>query len=355
VLQSDRTVLVDVLRGGPGRIIRAGTPGFPAPLAATAEEHVLLEELGVVSALIVPLAARGQTLGAVTFLMSGSRRRHGAGDLALAEELAARAGVLADNARLYHAAQQASQAKSDFLAAMSHELRTPLTAVIGYTEILADEIVGPLKPIQKEQLTRIRASSEHLLILVEEILTFARLEAGREQLSLQSVDLHDMVDQALTLITVQARARQLEVVVDVPPRGPRFISDAAKLRQILVNLLATAVKFTPRGQVGIRAREVDGWVHFEVWDTGIGIKPEHLDRIFAPFWQVDQKATRSYGGSGLGLAVVRKLSRLLGGDVAVQSEPGKGSRFEVRLPLAGPSDELSEDARSDGRPAPPSS
>lgn len=335
-LDTDRTAIAEVLSGRQPQIVRPGATGLAALLAATNEELELFMELGVTSALIVPLTARGQTLGAVTFLFASSHRRHGPADLALARELAARVAISADNARLYREAQKANQAKSDFLAAMSHELRTPLTAVIGYTEILQDEIVGSLAPIQKEQLSRIRASSEHLLVLVEEILAFARLEAGSDHLSLEPIRVQVPVDQAVTLVATQARVRQLSVVVDVPDDTPPFLADAAKVRQILVNLMANAVKFTQEGEVGVRVRATAEWMTFTVWDTGIGISAEHLNQIFDPFWQVDQKATRAYGGSGLGLAVVRRLARLMGGDVTVNSEPGQGSRFTVRLPLAGP-------------------
>lgn len=351
------SVAAEVIESARGMILRAEVPGFPRPVGLGPDELRVVHDLGVTSAVVVPLRARGQVIGIVIFLMGASRRRHTESDLLLAEELANRAGILVDNARLHRAAQQASKAKSDFLAAMSHELRTPLTAVIGYSEILADEIVGPLTPLQKEQLTRIRASSEHLVVLVDEVLTFARLEAGHEELLLEEVDVQDLIDHAVTIVAVQARVRKLELRTAIPDTPLRFRSDRSKLRQILVNLLANAVKFTRAGEVGVRAQRDDGWVRFVVWDTGIGIAPEHIESIFAPFWQVDQQVTRTFGGSGLGLAVVRRLARLLGGDVTVASKPGEGTEFTVRLPLTGTAPEdarLSSTDPAGGDPTPSS-
>jgi signal transduction histidine kinase len=301
-------------------------------LAADDGQRAALSRLEPRSAISVPLDARGSVLGVLTFVMAHSGRRHTLADLHLATELATRAALLADHARLYRAAQQASQAKSDFLAAMSHELRTPLTAIVGYTDLLIDEIIGPVSPEQKEKLARIRGSSNHLLVLIDEILTFARLEAGRDEVHPAPVMLHEIVDQAVSIIGPQVAVRGLAMRVELPPAPVSLHTDPGRLRQILVNLLANAAKFTSRGEVGIRAAVDDGWATFEVWDTGIGIAREHLDVIFSPFWQVEQRATRQYGGTGLGLSVVRRLAQLLGGTVDVASELGAGSRFTVRIP-----------------------
>lgn len=283
--------------------------------------------------MVVPLPARGQTIGAISLATCDAQRVYDASDLALAEELAVRGALAMDNARLYRSAERASQAKSDFLAVMSHELRTPLTTVIGYAELLADEIVGPVSPLQKEQLGRIRGSGEHLLRLVEEILTFVRVEAKQERVYIEEACIADIVTSTRTLIEPLVTRKGLHLAMRVPEGDARMRTDIGKIRQILVNLLANAVKFTERGEVGLAVRPEPGRTVFEVWDTGIGIAPQHLEHIFDAFWQVEHHATRRAGGTGLGLSVVRNLVELLAGDVAVASAPGSGTRFTVTLPV----------------------
>jgi signal transduction histidine kinase/PAS domain-containing protein len=321
---------------------REGEPGVPglsgdalAEIAPDPEQREALERLGPVSCIVVLLVGRGNTLGALTFVMAESGRRHGAGDFALAQELAQRLALALDNARLYRVAQRANEAKSDFLAAMSHELRTPLTAIMGYTEILAEGIGGPVTAAQRQHLGRILASSAHLLSIVEEILTFSRLEAGREEMAAEDADLLDIVRSAVSLVEPLVVAKGLDLHVRVPQSPVPLRTDPIKVRQILVNLLGNAVKFTSRGEVGVRLWAEGDRVLLEVWDTGIGVPAEHLDNIFHPFWQVEQKSTRRFGGTGLGLSLVRRLSQMLGGDVRVESAVGSGSRFTVWLPAEG--------------------
>ena len=222
--------------------------------------------------------------------------------------------------------------KSDFLATMSHELRTPLNAIIGYASLLADEIPGPVTPDQQRQLERVRLSARHLLTLIDEVLTFSRLEAGRETVVTEPVDVARALDEAATLVQPLAASKGLTFRVEGPAQPLIVATDAGKLRQILVNLLSNAVKFTERGEVVLSAR-VDGpLLCVEVRDTGIGIAPAHLERIFEPFWQVEAAVSRRAPGTGLGLSVSRRLARLLGGELEVESAPGQGSRFCVRLP-----------------------
>jgi signal transduction histidine kinase len=230
------------------------------------------------------------------------------------------------------AAETASSAKSDFLAVMSHELRTPLTAIIGYEELLADEITGTVNAQQAQQLSRIKASAQHLLGLIDEILTFSRLEAGRETVGFEVVDINSVVAEASGLVSPLAGEKRLGFAVYPldPPRQMRV--DSGKLRQILVNLLSNAVKFTNQGGITVTSAVEDSHLVTRVADTGVGISPDHADKIFEPFWQVEQKATRRVGGTGLGLTVTRRLARLLGGDVTVESAPGEGAVFTMRLP-----------------------
>lgn len=322
------------------RVLDSASPLIEATLSAEGLRELAADEgqLGALGALhassvlSVPMIARGRVLGALTFISTESQRAHQSSDLSLAEDLAQRAALAADNARLYFMAQRANQAKDDFMASMSHELRTPLTAIIGYTELLSDEIVGPLNPTQREQLARIRASGNLLLALVDQILDLARADAGKHEPRLANVSAAAVVDQVVTRMAVQVRQKNLALTVKAPPPDVELVTDPLWLRQILVNLLSNSVKFTERGEVGVAAARLGERVAFEVWDTGIGIPPEHLERVFDPFWQVEQRMTRRYGGAGVGLSVARRLCTLLGGDISVTSTIGQGSRFVVNLP-----------------------
>jgi signal transduction histidine kinase len=287
--------------------------------------------------MIIPMQAHGRTLGALTLIGAESGRSFTEADLPVAEELARRSALAIETAELFQAAAAANRAKSEFLASMSHELRTPLNAILGYTSLLAEGITGPVSPPQQEQLLRIRASATHLLGLIDEVLSFSRLEAGRERLSIHGVDVRRVMDEAAALVRPMAAAKKLPLEI-APPDGAdeqlHLRTDVLKLRQILVNLLTNAVKFTDHGSVTLSARADGDDVVFSVADTGIGIPPAHLEHVFDAFWQVEQAASRRVGGTGLGLSVTRRLARLLGGDVTVESTAGQGSTFSVRLPRA---------------------
>jgi PAS domain S-box-containing protein len=235
-------------------------------------------------------------------------------------------------------AEAASRAKSQFLAVISHELRTPLTAVIGYSDLLETGVLGELQEAQKQPLARIRHSAWHLVALIDEILSFSKAEAGKEQVRLQETDAADVVDSVVSLLEPEASRRgvRLNGHVTAPVR---VITDSGKLRQIVMNLVGNAVKFTDHGEVNVLLEARDGGtVTIRVRDTGPGIPSDQLERIFEPFTQCDQGLTREKGGAGLGLAVSRRLARLLGGDVYVESVPGRGSTFTVTLP-ARPADD----------------
>jgi signal transduction histidine kinase len=232
-------------------------------------------------------------------------------------------------------AEAANRSKGDFLAVMSHELRTPLSAIIGYQELLADGITGPINEAQQQQLGRIKVSARHLLQLIDEILTYSRAEAGKEEVHLEATPINAILDDAAALIEPLAADKRVTFVVDRPDVNLAVRTDSQKVRQILVNLLTNAVKFTDAGgTVTLRARYADGRLELTIADTGIGIAPEFMERIFDPFWQVEQKPTRRAGGTGLGLSVSRRLAHLLGGDLSVASRPGQGSVFTVVLPSA---------------------
>jgi len=239
--------------------------------------------------------------------------------------------------RARETAELANQAKTLFLRTISHELRTPMTAVVGYTGLLADEVSGPITPAQKDHLRRMRESSEHMLALIEELLGFAKVDAGEEQVNVQRVVAGQVVEEALGVILPLAQKKGLRVRVEIPETPIELHTDRLKLRQILVNLLANAVKYSDQGDVVLILR-IEGVgaelrVYFEVTDSGRGISARDQQHIFESFWQADQTLTRTAAGTGLGLAVARQLARLLGGDVVVaRSELGRGSTFIASLP-----------------------
>lgn len=245
----------------------------------------------------------------------------------------------ADAARA--AAEGVSRAKSEFLATMSHEIRTPINAIIGYADLLQLGIAGPLNEEQARQITRIRTSGQHLIALVDEVLDLARIEAGGLSVVRHHGRASEAIDAALAVVTPSAERKALRVerLGDGGP-DPCFSGDPRRVRQILINLLANAVKFTkPGGLIEVGARlepngDECGSVRFVVRDTGMGIPAAQVERIFEPFEQGETGYTRSHGGLGLGLAISRRLARMMGGDIVVRSEPGAGSTFEVQLPIA---------------------
>jgi signal transduction histidine kinase len=256
-----------------------------------------------------------------------------------ARESAELARSEAEHARLE--AERANSAKSEFLAVMSHELRTPLTAIIGYEELLSDGITGPVTDPQKTQLGRIKASAGHLLELIDQILTFSRVEVGREQVSVSDGELTDLLRAAAQIVEPMVAAKKISLTVNLPDTPVRMHTDMGKVRQIVINLLGNAVKFTDRGGITLRAEQKNGTVAVDVIDTGIGIPSEFFDQVFEPFWQVEQPITRTVGGTGLGLSVSRRLARLLGGDIKVSSTVGEGSHFTVVFPVNYPGNKSS--------------
>lgn len=328
-----RGLLTRVLRTRRPLLVRELPPDFAERVSRNPETRAAVQHLGACSAMVVPLIVRGHVIGGAVFLSARPDRLYGPADLAFAEELVRRAAMSVDNARLYRAALDANQSKANFLAVMSHELRTPLTAILGYAELLADGIVGDVNAQQRDQLLRIRASGAHLLSLIEEILSFSRLEAGQEAVRVEPTELGTLVEGTRVLIEPLIARKKLRYEVSLPS-GPTVVStDASKVRQILVNLLANAVKFTDSGTVGLVVRMDGTDVVFSVSDTGIGIPADHLEHIFEPFWQVEQSMTRRVSGTGLGLSVARQLTDMLGGEIDVRSTLGEGSTFTVRLPV----------------------
>jgi signal transduction histidine kinase len=237
------------------------------------------------------------------------------------------------------AAEEANAAKAQFLAMMSHELRTPLNAIGGYAQLLELGVHGAVNAEQADALVRIQASQQHLLGLINAVLNYARLEAGRVQYDVADVHVRDALREVETLIAVQARARALTLAVapcESDERGPLVVrADAEKLRQILLNLLSNATKFTaPGGHVAITCDADGASVRVHVADTGRGIAADQLARVFEPFVQIDRSYSTQDAGTGLGLAISRDLARGMGGELSAVSTPGVGSTFTLTLPRA---------------------
>lgn len=229
-------------------------------------------------------------------------------------------------------AETANRAKSVFLANMSHELRTPLNTIIGYSELLHEEAEEREDQPLLEDLGRISVAARHLLSLINEVLDLSKIEAGRVRIELAGIDIHGLLHEVGETVRPLATRNGNTLEIDCPANIGTTESDATKLRQVLFNLLANAVKFTRDGLISISARRGVDNIYLTVIDSGIGMTEEQLDRVFEEFAQADDNTQRNYGGTGLGLAISLKFCRILGGDLTAESTPGKGSRFTVTLP-----------------------
>ena len=305
----------------------AGTSFRPAPTPATSSSVQLLATSGLAytaiasCALMIVLA-----LGGAAFDRALQRRARAAAEHA-------RLRLEAEQAR--DEAQAANRAKSEFLAAMSHELRTPLNAIAGYVDILQLGVHGPLNEQQKNDLTRVQRSQKHLLALINDVLNFARLEAGKVRIDPRPVSIHSLIATVEEMIAPQLQSRGLRFVAHLS-NGLAVYCDPDKAEQVLLNLLTNAVKFTPPGgSIEVETGEIDGMACIEVRDSGVGIPDDKLEAIFEPFVQVERSLMSPSEGAGLGLAISRDLARAMGGDLRVRSKVGEGSVFTFDLPLAG--------------------
>ncbi|NJN02059.1 MAG: response regulator [Leptolyngbyaceae cyanobacterium SL_1_1] len=232
--------------------------------------------------------------------------------------------------------ERASRMKSEFLANMSHELRTPMTSILGFSSLLEQQIFGPLNERQHLYVRQILQSGEHLLSLINEVLDLSKIEAGQMILNVAPVAVAGVCQNALSMISAQAAAKEISIESDIEADLPHLKGDELRIRQMLLNLLSNAVKFSERGQpIGLVAKQVKGQIHLAVWDRGIGIASEQQSLLFQPFQQLDSSLSRRHEGTGLGLALTYKLSKLHGGDVSVVSRLGEGSCFTIYLPIGG--------------------
>jgi signal transduction histidine kinase/CheY-like chemotaxis protein len=303
-----------------------------------------LSALRTKNVLAIPMIARGRPVGVLSGDNRSSREPIPAHTVDLLQTFAAQAAVAVENARLFQEIQNkgrelevASRHKSQFLANMSHELRTPLNAIIGVTEMLLEDAQAAAQPDQIEAHERILRAGRHLLALINDILDLSKIEAGKLELSLESVALAPLVEDVVATIRPLAAKNANQVDVQCPVDVGAIRADPTRLRQALLNLASNASKFTERGRIRVTVtrRPEDGgrdWVTMAVSDTGIGMTPEQMAKLFEEFTQADASTTRKYGGTGLGLAISRRLCRMMGGDITVTSAPGQGSTFTIRLP-----------------------
>jgi len=343
--------LVEVLRAtlmrkGEGALGRLAVTGEPVEICDIADVRSypsrvrdVLVQCGYRAVLAVPLLCENHLLGALAV------NRNSVGEFApavieLLKTLAAQSALAIQNARLFREIEQksreletASGHKSEFLANMSHELRTPLNAIIGFSEVLSERMFGEMNEKQAEYIADILESGRHLLSLINDILDLSKIEAGRMELEPTVFDLASAIENALTLVKERAHRHGIALASTVDERLRMIGADERKVKQVLLNLLSNALKFTPDGgQVHVRARVLNGETEISVTDTGVGIAPEDQADVFEEFRQVGT-ASKKVEGTGLGLAISRKFVELHGGRIRVKSQVGQGSTFTFTLPL----------------------
>ena len=298
-----------------------------------------LEEIR--AALIVPLKIENKLTGILLVGEKLSGEIFDGQELEVLAVLANQVAISLENARLYEELSasnaqlmQASRLKSQFLASMSHELRTPLNSIIGFSKVLLNRLDGDLTERQETYIRSVHNSGTHLLQLINGILDFSRIEAGKLEMMSEELDLHELIDECIESSMPLARGKQLKLEKNIPLELPRLVADRTKVKQILLNLLSNAIKFTTQGRVLVGVQAEPESVRVRVSDTGIGIRAEDLARLFEPFQQLDNPVARGAGGTGLGLAISKKFVELHGGRIWAESRENQGSTFQFTLPLS---------------------
>ena len=327
--------------------IRETRPVLLARREDMARDYPNLEALhtaaGVHAMAAFPMTIGGRTIGGLLVRFEAPHELNAA-DRAFMNALSRIAAEAFERARLFDAerharaaAEAANRAKAAFLASMSHELRTPLQAALGFAQLMRGGVYGPVTEQQSEALGRVERSQLHLRRLIDDILDFARLEAGRVRIDVEPVAVEELMQEVVRLVGPDAMKKQLRLTTQLASSGEAVLADHQRLLQILLNLVGNAIKFTPSGgRVELRAASDESRVLIQVRDTGVGIPANRLEAVFDPFVQVDDALTRTAEGAGLGLSISRDLARAMGGDITVESEVGAGSTFTVALPRAVP-------------------
>lgn len=297
--------------------------------------------------LVVPIRTKDETLGVMEFERIDQAWTDD--DRTLVEDVVQQLTLALQDMRSHQLTQhaleemrEADRLKSQFLANMSHELRTPLNSIIGFSRVILKGIDGPINDVQVEDLTAIFSAGHHLLGLINDILDLSRIEAGKMELTFAEIDLADLIRSVMSTAVGLVKDKPIELILDLPDDLPRVQADSMRVRQVLLNLISNAAKFTEQGHIAISARQVKESdreaVLIAVSDTGLGINPKDQEKLFMPFSQVDASPTRKTGGTGLGLSISRHLVELHNGVIRVESVPGEGSTFAFTLPVEGPTD-----------------
>ncbi|MSS72967.1 MAG: hybrid sensor histidine kinase/response regulator [Candidatus Latescibacteria bacterium] len=355
---------------GAGWVVDHGRPLIRTSLGEFAMDAVSVGE-GMRSALQLPLVSKGRALGALN-VVSRQEMAYSERDLDILQPIVDQLGVAIEHSRLYlqqqmtvERLQEVSRLKSEFLANMSHELRTPMNSIIGFAELMLNAAFGPLTVAQTDYIDTILRNARHLLQLINDILDLSKIEAGKVEFHFRAFDVPRALEDAQVLIRSLAAKKGLKMACSIPDGEMSIVADETKFKQIMYNLLSNAVKFTPQGgSIGITARRVQRkdetekkrvpdvptprfsdsavsaagngeieWLEVAVSDTGVGIRPEDQARIFNAFEQADGSYARNYEGTGLGLALTKRLVELQGGEIWVESEVNRGSTFAFALPM----------------------
>jgi len=332
---------------GEGAVGQAVAMRAPVQISDTLDERgygvmrlrPILADLGYRSLLAIPLLREDSIVGGLVVW------RREAGNFSskvinLIQTFAAQSVLAIQNARLFREIEEksrqldiANRHKSDFLARVSHDLRTPLNSIIGFTRIVLRRMEGKLPDLQKENLQKVLISGDHLLSLINTLLDLAKIEAGRMEVLAESFRVDEVIHMAATTVEPLLKDGRVRLVRDIAPGLPPLKTDRDKLKQILLNLLSNAAKFTEQGEIKVSAARENGNLKLAVADSGIGMTPAALEHIFEEFQQAEKTTASKYGGTGLGLAIVKKFVTLMGGDIVVESAEGKGSKFTVTLPM----------------------